>query len=457
MPCPDSTAPLTSGMPPDTPAPSPSSKDDDRSEAFYRALLTHMQDAVVLAHHGRLTFVNDAMATMLGYTSADDLVDCPFEDIIAPEDRIRVVATHQQRMAGQDAPEHYALLLLGADGKTRIPAAVSIGTVRMGDGSLAAIGTIKDMSTEDRLHRKLAESEHELRMILHNMPDIFYRTNADGIITMINPAIKDLGYEPNDLVGRPMADLYAAPAQRDNLLKVIRDAGSSGTRVEVEIRHREGHSVWVETRAFVRLAPDGSFLGTEGIARDITERRALEARLRHLAGHDPLTNLPNRSMMREHLDLALSRAKRRNESIGLLFIDLDDFKPINDRHGHTVGDMVLQTIAERLRSCVRDTDSVARLGGDEFTVIVEDDAGIERVLAVADRIIADFSKPVPTDNGEHLRISASIGAALFPDHALTADALLSAADTAMYAAKRSGRNQITIWSAAMNAIAAGVP
>lgn len=425
----------------------PKMADRATSEAFYHTLIDHLQDAVALTRHGHLLFVNQAFAALLGYASVAEVLGRPITDVIAPEDRALVLDMHRRRLAGELVSERYRFHMLAADGKRRVPVTISVGTIKMSDGTVGTVGTIKDMSSEDDLYAKLATSEAELRLILHNMPDIFYRTDDRGIITMINPAIAELGYTPEEIIGRPMIDLYVNPGQREDLLKTIREAGSAGARLEVEMRHHDGHSVWVETRAFIRIAPDGTFLGTEGIARDVTERRAMEQQLRHLAGHDPLTDLPNRSLMRAHLDLALARAKRRNEGVGLMFIDLNDFKPINDIHGHEAGDRALQTVARRLRRCVRETDTVARLGGDEFTIIVEDEATAERVQNVADRIMGELTRPLMSaPNGQPVHVSASIGIALFPHHAQTPDALLVAADTAMYAAKRAKRGSVQTYA-----------
>jgi diguanylate cyclase (GGDEF)-like protein len=181
----------------------------------------------------------------------------------------------------------------------------------------------------------------------------------------------------------------------------------------------------------------------EQLRLEIAERRRIEAQMRHQATHDLLTGLPNRALFIETLDQALSRAQRHAEKFGLLYIDIDGFKAVNDSFGHQAGDMLLVEIAQRLRAILRVEDTVARLGGDEFAVVVDHAGDPDALLRKCTSICATLGNPYRlAGNGEgfEARVGASIGAAIYPQHGATRDSLIQAADDAMYAAKRAGKN-----------------
>ena len=226
------------------------------------------------------------------------------------------------------------------------------------------------------------------------------------------------------------------------------EALQRGEPQEMEYRlvGSDGVTRWVWERARPRFE-NGRRL-VDGIVADVTERRrsadeliAAQARLAHLAYHDALTDLPNRLLFQEHLEQAIARAHRGNLAVAVLFVDLDDFKLVNDSHGHTTGDELLRVVADRLRGAVRATDVVARLGGDEFLVLVADidlEGANEAAERVAENIRAALREPVSLSPGE-LYTRASIGSSLYPADAESAEELLSKADIAMYRAKQAER------------------
>lgn len=173
---------------------------------------------------------------------------------------------------------------------------------------------------------------------------------------------------------------------------------------------------------------------------DISERKRVEAHVQYLALHDALTGLANRALFFDRLNGAIVTARRKEGTFALLYLDLDNFKPINDTYGHEVGDLALRSVAERLRNCVRESDTVARLGGDEFVLLVNDTADEGAAAIVAEKANAALTRPLPIDSCRHT-ISASIGIALYPRHGEDADSLMRRADAAMYGAKRLGKNR----------------
>jgi diguanylate cyclase (GGDEF)-like protein len=174
-------------------------------------------------------------------------------------------------------------------------------------------------------------------------------------------------------------------------------------------------------------------------SRDVSERKRAEKRAQYLSQHDVLTGLPNRLLMQDRLHQAIVQARRGGGVVALMFIDLDRFKTVNDSFGRVIGDALLKQVAERLRNCLRDTDTVARLGGDEFTIMLPDAANAQVVGEVAQRVLSEFSRPF-SDGDQEMYVSASIGISLFPRDGADPDELVKHADRAMYSAKDSGRN-----------------
>lgn len=213
---------------------------------------------------------------------------------------------------------------------------------------------------------------------------------------------------------------------------------------DLRLRHRDGHWVWVLSRgrAYAWDA-EGKPVSVAGTELDISELKLAEDRLRHIAQHDPLTGLPNRILLGDRLQRAISLARRERHLLSLMFVDLDRFKGINDTLGHDIGDAVLRQAAQRMVDCMRETDSVARMGGDEFVVLLE---GLERhedALAVAEKLRACLDLPFHVA-GQALAVSASIGVAMYPLHGKDDAALLVSADHAMYQAKNRGGNQVRL-------------
>lgn len=184
-------------------------------------------------------------------------------------------------------------------------------------------------------------------------------------------------------------------------------------------------------------------LEVQGVTRDITERRASQERIAYLAEHDTLTGLPNRALVTDRLSQALASARRESHGVALLYIDLDRFKPVNDTHGHAVGDLLLREAAQRMRDCVRESDTVGRFGGDEFVVLLPRVEVPDDALRVAEKIRSALVAPFLV-SGLSLEVSSSIGVALYPEDGRSESSLLLAADRAMYEAKRSGRDQVSL-------------
>lgn len=301
----------------------------------------------------------------------------------------------------------------------------------------------------------LAESEMRFRSVIESATDAIVLTDSEGRIISWNPgAEKIFGYVPSEIHGRPISVLFTREYSDIHTtnpdVNALASAGllKPGTSA-VEIRgvKRSGGEVPLEISVSSWTTPDGTYYS--GIIRDVTERKALEDQLTHQALHDPLTSLPNRVLFKNRVEHALSRAKRRHAEIAVLFLDLDNFKSVNDTLGHSTGDAVLMAVAERLQCCLRSSDTASRLGGDEFAVLVEDVAETEHGGTVAQRILDVLRKPVDI-NGRAVFIGVSIGIAASSSAAMTTAMLLRNADVAMYIAKSQGKNQFVTFESEMH-------
>jgi diguanylate cyclase (GGDEF)-like protein len=208
-------------------------------------------------------------------------------------------------------------------------------------------------------------------------------------------------------------------------------------------RYFESRSVSVELNSMGIYRDTGGeercYVGTYGVARDISERKRAEEIINFQLYHDLLTQLPNRALLRDRLGLAISQAKRNGNQLALMYLDMDRFKVINDSLGHVAGDQLLQTVANRLRNCLRDSDTLARVGGDEFNLLVPEVTGRVDAIRLVEKVLANLKAPIFID-GVEVFVSFSIGIALFPDNGETMDALIKHADIAMYHVKRRGKD-----------------
>jgi diguanylate cyclase (GGDEF)-like protein/PAS domain S-box-containing protein len=304
-----------------------------------------------------------------------------------------------------------------------------------------------------RVEQAIRESEKRYRLLFErNLAGVF-RTTLPGRVLECNQAAASIfGYDsPEQVLAVPAANLYYADADREAFLTKLKSEKSVMNR-EMRFRRKNGDSAWVMLN--VSLVDDDSGLASiiEGTFVDITERRVAEQRVQSLAYYDALTELPNRILLRDRLSKALANARRQKHKVALLFLDLDRFKTINDSLGHSVGDLLLQAVAERLKNCAREQDTVARLGGDEFLVVLTNLIDIPDAAVAAER----FMDTVTTGfvvQGHCLNIGCSLGISIFPEHGADGETLIKNADAAMYNAKERGRNNFQFFTADMNALA----
>lgn len=304
---------------------------------------------------------------------------------------------------------------------------------------------------------KLYQQEHTLDTLMQNLPGMVYRLRPDGgawRFDFVSDGCKDLtGYDREVLVGEGGFEfsklLYVDPeAEQVNELWRMLESEGHFTH-EHRIVCANGDVRWVWHRGTVIRDRPGSPLYVEGFVADVTAQKVGQAKLDYLAHHDVLTGLSNRAVFEEELGRSLERVKRHFQNVTLLFIDLDNFKEINDSWGHQSGDAVLRTIAGRLTACSRKGDIIARLGGDEFAVVLDDNEKTEDVAQLVTRFLEEISRPTRAQ-GQQITVTASIGVAVYPMDGEDVMTLLRNADAAMYAAKEAGRNNFQFFTKKMN-------
>jgi diguanylate cyclase (GGDEF)-like protein/PAS domain S-box-containing protein len=311
----------------------------------------------------------------------------------------------------------------------------------------------------------ISQSEARYRFLADNISDVIWIVNLEtNRWEYMSPSVvKMLGYSVEEMMEKPVmqsltaesyADLQGRIAERTKSFLSGADKGNVFTDV-VEQSRRDGSVVWTEVTTHFARNEHGALI-LLGVTRDISERKKAEEQIRNLAFYDTLTQLPNRRLLQDRFNLVISACKRNNTYAALMFIDLDNFKPLNDEHGHDVGDLLLVEVARRVTSCVREVDTVARFGGDEFVVMLSE-LGADKATSVTQAgVVAEKIRQVL---GESYRLSvmregdleprivkhrctASIGVALFHDHGVTQEDLIKLADAAMYQAKSAGRNRV---------------
>ncbi len=303
-----------------------------------------------------------------------------------------------------------------------------------------------------------AQGEARFQALVHNSSDLITLVDADLAIGYQTPSVtRLLGYAEGELIGTQLADL-THPEDRLALFAARAEA-TAGSRAsatsELRLRHRDGSYRHVQS-IHTNLLDDPDVRAVVVTTRDVTAQKALEAQLQHNAFHDALTGLANRALFADRLDHALARTDRRAAPVAVLFVDLDDFKAVNDGAGHTAGDDLLVAVADRLRRTLRPSDTIARLGGDEFAVLIEDAVDSEQPDAAAQRLLAALAEPfVGGDDGAQLRITASVGIAIGAAGQHDAAELLRHADVAMYAAKAAGKSRSALFEPEMDSAIIG--
>lgn len=284
------------------------------------------------------------------------------------------------------------------------------------------------------------------QVTLNSIGDAVLSTDIAGNVTYLNTVAEDMtGWSGHEAVGRPLADVFQIvdgatrkPAPNP-MTRAVQENQTVGLSANCVLIRRDGVESAIEDSAAPIRDREGVVIGAVIVFHDISMARSVVKKMAHLAHHDVLTELPNRLLFSDRVAQAIALAHRHSRSCAVLFIDLDQFKTLNDSQGHFLGDMLLQSIAKRLLTCVRGSDTVGRRGGDEFVVLLSEISHPEDAVRSAEKLLAALAEPYNVA-GKTLHVSASIGISLFPRDGAHPEALVGSADTAMFHAKHAGGN-----------------
>lgn len=296
-----------------------------------------------------------------------------------------------------------------------------------------------------KAERELRKNEERFRIISENSMDMIKLVDSSGLVEYMSPSVQDItGYQPSDFIGKPYT-LHYHEEDVSQLKQEYLDLleGLEESVIEARFKHKNGHFIWLESTTKV-IKEDGCVKQFVTISRDISERMSEREKLSKMAFYDYLTGIPNRRLFEDHLDLAINQARRSNKMVGVLLIDGNGFKQVNDTFGHRAGDLVIKEMANRLSTCVRDTDTVGRIGGDEMGIILPEIESEEVAINIANRVIEAIEKPVFYKD-HRISIGAGVGIAFYPQHATHKRKLMRLTDEALYKAKESEKSKFMVY------------
>ena len=436
--------------------------DGSREQEYVRMLKTLLSNVHGMVYRCRddaewtMEFVSEGCHRVTGYEPRDLMFNgrVSYESLTHPEDQLWVREAIREALK-QGVPFDLEYRIVHSDGGVRWVWERGIGVTDGESHVIAVEGLIQDITERRSAVQALREAERRYRGLFDNAIEGIFRTTGDGHYLDANPALANIyGFDsPAELmaslrdIGR---QLYVDPQRREEFMRIVRARGSvSG--FESQVYRKTGDVIWISENARAVVDDHGRVMLYEGTVEDVTERKLYQARIEQQANFDTLTGLANRSLLQDRLEQALLTASSLNTRVAVAFVDLDRFKYINDSLGHHVGDELLRTMADRLESCVRDCDTVARLGGDEFVVLITGQSAPDLVRTIVERMLAVVTQPWVTEHGE-FNVSCSIGVALFPNDGADARTLLKHADSAMYRAKESGRNNFQFFTRELNTL-----
>jgi diguanylate cyclase (GGDEF)-like protein/PAS domain S-box-containing protein len=394
-------------------------------------------------------------ATMFEIYGLPPVVPMPYDKwsaAVHPEDLPAVEAGFEKVIAEKSQGSE-EFRIIRTDGSLRNVSAVE-GVVLDEQANVSrVIGVTVDITERKAAERHLAQMEGRYRGLLEAAPDAMVVVNPGGDIVLLNvQAEKQFGYRRDELVGQKVKNIIPEGFAERLVADALRSredalAQQIDTGIEITGRRKNGSEFPIE----IMLSPLESAEGilVTAAIRDITTRKKADAQMIHSAEHDFLTGLPNRMLLNDRVGQAILLARRHGNKVAVLFLDLDGFKHINDSLGHTIGDKLLQSVAKRLLSCVRTSDTVSRQGGDEFVVLLSEVEKTEDTAIAARRMLQAVAEAHAIDKHD-LHVTSSIGVSVYPGDGLDAETLIKEADTAMYQAKENGRQSYQFFTAAMN-------
>lgn len=440
------------------------------SENRFRSLLDNSPIGLAeVALDGRFATVNPALHNMLGYTE-EELTAKTFQDITHPDDLSLDLAYLQKLLDGKCETYRMDKRYFKKSGQI-LNVQLDVALLRSSNGTpLHFISQIQDITARINSEEVLAQANNLREAIMNAAPYSIIATDPQGLITSINPAAERmLWYTREDLVGKQTPQIIH---DKDEVISRAQELSIKYRRTiepGFEVFVHESRAGLVDEHEWTYIRKDGSrfqvqlavtaltdanqtIIGFLGIAHDITQRKRREEYVRHVSLHDELTGLPNRTLLNDRLNVAIEGARRNHKKVGVMMLDLDHFKRINDTWGHHIGDEVLKIVAERISTNLRRSDTAARMGGDEFIVVTPDMSETKNSDLIASTLVNAISAPIIIGSHE-FTITPSIGVSCYPDDGEEIHTLVKHADAAMYQAKAAGRFRHLHFSADANAAA----
>ncbi len=417
------------------------------SSAMRDLLLDHSQAAIVAVRDGRLVRVNPRSVRMLGFDDASQLLALPPRDLAADESEY----AHWQELdeALREHPVHGHNLRLRRRDGSLVSCDVSGGVVDQ-PGGRTVVWTLLDIGERAQLQRQLERAlAYQRRLMDRNAAGLFTIDDGAGIRD-VNPALCELlGQRREQLLGRPLACLLGGEQEAREFTPMLRRAagGMLAAAQELRFRHRDGSPRMCRVSGVPIELPDGE-PGVLWSVIDVTELHQARDTIAFQASHDALTGLPNRRALEQHLPQVLGRRRRDGGLVAVGMLDLDDFKPVNDAHGHDAGDALLREFGGRLRALMRDADFLARFGGDEFVLVLDDldeQACASQIEWVLQRLHTAVEQDFELPRGQRARVGMSLGLALMPRHGMDGETLLRQADAALYELKSHKHSRSSWW------------
>lgn len=428
----------------------------EANEARFRSLLASSPIGLSeVALDGRFMTVNPALQTMLGY-SEDELISKTFQEITHPDDLDLDLVNLKELMEGKCDSYRMEKRYFRKTGQI-MNAQLDVALLRSPEGApINFISQIQDITERIRAEEILSQANHLREAIMNAAPYSIIATDSKGLITSINPAAERmLWYSRDDLVGKKSLQSIHDGRELTSRAHELSIKYSDKIEPGFEALIHESRIGLVDDHEWTYIRKDGSrfpvqlaitalrdsnqeIIGFLGIAHDITQRKRREEYTKHIALHDELTGLPNRTLLNDRLNVAIEAARRNSRKVGVMMLDLDHFKRINDTLGHHVGDEVLKVVSNRISTNLRRSDTAARMGGDEFIIVTPDMKDTKNSDLIADTLVKAVSAPIFVGPHE-LTVTPSIGVSCYPDDGSEIHSLIKHADAAMYQAKAAGR------------------
>nr|MDQ3018627.1 diguanylate cyclase [bacterium] len=427
----------------------------ETDKIFLGSIVETSEDSIVTINFDRIiTSWNKSAEELYGYT-ASDAIGKHLEMLMLSED-IKKLWSNVDRIKHNKEVEIYDTLRIKKNGKL-LALDIALSPVKDANGKVIGVSTIaRDITQRKLTEEALRLSEERYRTLVQQVEDyaIFGLDVNGGIISWNEGVEKILGYSEKDIIGKHVSIVFTPEDREKNVPeRELQTAMDSGQSVSERMHIKKNGTRFFATDLMTATRDEsGALLGFSKVMRDISERKKAQDTIEHQSLHDTLTGLPNRKSLEERLSFAINIAARNRQILAVMFLDLDRFKNINDTLGHGIGDIILREVAARFEASVRKEDTAARLGGDEFIIMLTEINSAEDAIVVAEKILHSMETAIKI--GKYtLHISTSIGIALYPFDGEDADILLRNADTALYRAKESGRNQHKMYNQGMNVYA----